>query len=156
MNDLSRFTAFAMSVSCAVFLASAEPVAPREPAHLAFSDAPTPVAAGAAAEVTLRLEPAAGVKINRYPKIKLEIPAQSGLVQAAAAEIGNDRPPAPDAMDKNYYEKVDPVVLKLAVAPDAAAVEHQVSGKLTYFYCVTASGFCAPARVPVTIPVAVR
>ena len=39
-------------------------------------------------EVTLRLAPKSGIRINRYPKIKLTVPEASGLVGEAEAAIG--------------------------------------------------------------------
>jgi hypothetical protein len=104
----------------------------------------------------VRLQPKAGIKINRYPKIKLHVPAREGLVAEARVEVGNDRPPAPDAMEKNYFKVVDPVELRLPVDSAAPHGDHEVEAKLTYFYCVTESGFCAPKRVPIKIPLAVQ
>jgi hypothetical protein len=158
MNTLKRSWILAAALAVVVFsnlgLAGAKP--PAKPADLAFSVSPEIVAAGEEATITLRIEPISGVKINRYPKIKLQIPGQEGLVGEGYAEIGNAKPPPPDKMDTNYYKTVDPVELTLKLDGKAKSGKHKVEGKLTYFYCVTASGFCAPARVPVEIPIAVR
>ena len=32
----------------------------------------------------------------------------------------------------------------------------EIEAKLTYYYCVVESGFCAPKRVPVNIPLKIR
>ena len=132
------------------------PKPPKEPAKLQIEVAPGPLAPGDHGTVTVRLTPKDGIKINRYPKIKLELPEQTLLQAGATASIGNDSPPPPERADDNYYEVVDPVALSFEIDGDAASGEHAIEGKLTYFYCVTASGFCAPARVPLTIPVEVR
>jgi hypothetical protein len=66
------------------------------------------------------------------------------------------RPIPPDAKESNYFDTVDPVQLELQVDASAPVGQHAIAGKLTYYYCVTASGFCAPARVPVKIPVEIR
>ena len=64
--------------------AAAAPSAPAgDPASFEIAVAPVAVARGGAAKVSLRLVPAAGIKINRYPKIKLSIAEQPGLVGAA-------------------------------------------------------------------------
>jgi hypothetical protein len=79
------------------------------------------------------------------------------LVAAAEASIGNAAPPAADKLDANYFHgTVDP--LKVSFRVDAAATQgpHEVPAKLSYFYCVAASGYCAPAKVAVSIPVTVR
>ena len=46
--------------------------------------------------------------------------------------------------------------VRVAKLKEAAKGRHDVVGKLSYFYCVAASGYCAPAKVDVTIPVTVR
>lgn len=138
-------------------LASAlAPAVPKEPARVEVTISPSTVAAGEEARVVVRLTPAAGVKINRYPKIKLKVPGQAGLVEAAEVAIGNSAPPPPDQIEKNYFKTVDPVELKFRVEPGAPVGEHRIAGQLSYYYCVAASGFCAPARVPVSIPFTVR
>lgn len=131
------------------------PKPPKEPAKVAISVAPETAAPGGAVDVVLTLSPKKGIKINQYPKIKLTVPAQDGLVAAAEASVGNDAPPAADDLDSNYFKKVTPLKLTLPVDEGAAAGEHEASGKLRYFYCVTASGFCAPAKVDVKIPIRV-
>ena len=70
--------------------------------------------------------------------------------------MGNASPPPPDAKESNYFDTVDPVQLELQVDGSAPVGQHAIAGKLTYYYCVTASGFCAPARVPIAIPVEIR
>ncbi len=74
----------------------------------------------------------------------------------AEGSVGNDKAPPPGQMDANYFKTVDPVELTLSI--DAAAPDgtHDIPAKLTYFYCVTASGFCAPKTVPVDITLRVE
>ena len=148
--------AVAALVATAPFFAD-NPAKPlKNPARIEIDVSPDPVAAGGSAEVTVRIRPIDGVKVNRYPKIKLEVPAREGLVAEARTEIGNDTPPPPDKMDTNYFKSVDPLELTLAVDADAPGGRHAVEAKLTYFYCVLASGFCAPHRTSISIPVAVE
>jgi len=135
---------------------TAPPKPPKEPAKIKVSVSPEAVSRGGQAEVTVVLRPVQGVKINRYPKIKLEVPGQSGLVEEAEVSVGNASPPPPDAKESNYFDTVDPVLLELQVDGSAPVGRHAITGKLAYYYCVTASGFCAPARVPIEIPVEIR
>lgn len=136
--------------------ASAPKTPPKEPATIQIAVAPEATKPGEEAKVTVHLSPLDGIKINKYPKIKLKVPGQEGLVGAGEAAIGNSEPPPPDKMEGNYYKTVDPVELTLHVDPKAAAGRHEVTGQLSYFYCVAASGFCAPAKVSVSIPLTVR
>jgi hypothetical protein len=119
--------------------------------------APAPVAAGGDGAATVTLVPKAGIKLNKYPKIKLQIPASAGLIDAAEGSMGNAAPPSADNLDANYYHgEVEPLTIKFHVDAGAAPGRHDVSAKLSYFYCVAASGYCAPAKVAVSIPVTVR
>lgn len=157
MNSLNRtgsLLAVCAFLVCGPAMAQTEPLA--KPADIEISVSPAAVAAGGQAEVTLRIQPIEGVKINKYPKIKLEVSAQAGLVEQGHAEIGSAKPPPPDQMATNYYKTVDPLTLALKLDAAARPGSHQIDARLTYYYCVVASGFCAPARVPVKIPVAVR
>jgi hypothetical protein len=127
------------------------------PVKVAVTVSPAAVAAGSDAQATLQLTPNPGIKLNKYPKIKLQLPAEPGVAAAAEASIGNTAPPPADHLDANYYKgEVDPLVVKVHLDSGAARGTHDLRGKLSYFYCVAASGYCAPAKVDVTVPVAVR
>jgi len=147
-------------------LMSAIPAAGAAPGPSVTSDAqvkiavlvaPQPVGAGSDASVTVTLDPKPGIKMNRYPKIKLLIPAVPGLVGPAEQSLGNAAPPPADQLDANYFHgAVDPLSVTLHVDAKAAAGRHEIHAKLSYFYCVAASGYCAPAKAELTIPVTIR
>lgn len=143
----------------ASLLAAAAP-APKasagEPATFRIEVHPARVKPGEAAEVRVVLEPAAGIKINKYPRIRLKIPAAPGVVSEAEGSVGADAPPPPDQLETNYFKSIEPLRTKVTVADDAHAGVHEVPAKLSYFYCVASSGYCAPARVDVTIPIEIR
>jgi hypothetical protein len=127
------------------------------PLNVAVSVAPQTVSAGAETSVTVRLDPKPGIKLNKYPKIKLQVPAVSGLVAAAEISMGNPAPPPADQLDANYFHgTVDPLTVTLHTDAQATKGRHDVHAKLSYFYCVAASGYCAPAKADVTIPLTVR
>jgi hypothetical protein len=135
--------------------AVADPRPPAIPAEIAISTSPVTVEPGESVTVRLDLAPIKGVKINRYPKVKLRVPAEAGLVGESEAAVGNDKPPPADKMKSNYFDEFDGLELTLDVDPQARAGLHRLQGKLTYFYCVPASGFCAPHRTPVEIALTV-
>jgi hypothetical protein len=134
-----------------------DPVASDAQLKIAVAVAPDTVGAGLEALVTVKLDPKPGIKLNKYPKIKLQIPAVSGLVGASEQSLGNTAPPPADQLEANYFrEGVDPLSLTLHIDPQAAKGRHEIRGKLSYFYCVAASGYCAPAKTELTIPIIVR
>lgn len=135
---------------------AAQPKPPQNPARIEVRVSPEPTSPGDQVEVSVRLDPLDGIKINRYPKIQLSVPATEGLVAAAEVSVGNDAPPPPDRLEANYFKTVDPLILTLNVDPAARAGDHSIEGKLRYFYCVIESGFCAPARVALKIPISVE
>ncbi len=108
--------------------------------------------------MTLTLTAASGIKINRYPKIKFNVPAREGLVSGGESTLGNDSPPPIDAgTGANYFDDtVDPLRLVLDLDAQAPRGRHDLEGQVKYYYCVVKSGFCAPAKASVKIPLTVR
>ncbi|HEX6852666.1 MAG TPA: hypothetical protein VF139_14820 [Candidatus Polarisedimenticolaceae bacterium] len=142
---------------CSIVLAAGGAAIPAgENATVRILVEPTPVAAGTEAKVTAQLVPNAGIKINKYPKIKLAVAEQAGLVAPAEGTVGAASPPPPEDLESNYFKTIDPVALSLKLDAKAAKGKHEIPARLTYFYCVAASGYCAPARVNVKIPVEIR
>ena len=136
--------------------AAESPKPPAVPAHIAIEVDPVVVAPGSETIVSLQLSPVDGVKINRYPRIRLKVPQTEGLVGAVEGSVGNDKAPPPGQMETNYFKKVDTVQVTLAIDDHAPLGMHEIPAKLTYFYCVTASGFCAPKTVPIEISLRVE
>ena len=128
----------------------------KETARIDVQIAGQPIAPGQTARVTVTVVPASGVKINRYPKIKVTVDEVEGLVAAAEASMGNPKPPPVDDPESNYFKKPEPLELDLTLSADAPSGRQEIEGKIKYFYCVTSSGYCAPARAAVTIPINVR
>lgn len=133
------------------------PAPPESPVKVTLAVSPEPVGAGSKTSVTVKLDPKPGIKMNKYPKIKLQIPAVPGLVDAAEQSLGNPGPPPADQLESNYFHgKVDPLTLTLHLDGNAAKGPHEIRAKLSYFYCVAASGYCAPAKAELMIPVTIR
>jgi len=129
---------------------------PEKPADVLVTVTPERSNPGGEVRVRVRLEPIRGVKINRYPKIKLTVPEQAGLVAAGEAEVGNAAPPPPGGdPEANYYDRVDPLDLSLTLDPAIAPGHHEIEGRLVYAYCVSASGFCTRTKVPLRIPLTI-
>lgn len=155
-----KFFALALAVGLAAAVpaaASASKDSGEPPVDVSIAVSPEPVAPGGEAAVTVTLRPKAGIKLNKYPKIKLVVPVAPGIVDAAEGSIGNAAPPPANDLEANYYKgHVDPLTVKVHVAKGATPGQHPIPAKLSYFYCVAASGYCAPAKVDVKLPVTVR
>jgi len=160
MQKTRHLAALALVPSVFVFgafrNAHGAPAPVKEPAKLTITTAPEPAAAGSESVVTLELTPVEGIKINKYPKVQFKVSELPGVVGAASASVGSAEPPPPDKIEGNYFKTVDPVELKVPISAKATSGKHEVPAQVIYYYCVAASGFCAPAKIPVTIPIVVR
>ena len=155
MKSKMTETLVLLLASASVALA-ATPEIPKDPATIDVRVSPQATAPGGAVDVTVQLAPKSGIKINRYPKIRLEVAAVEGVTEGAEAAIGNERPPAFDRLEDNYFKTaVDPLRFQLKLDPSVAPGLHEIAAKLIYAYCVKASGFCTRTTVPLTIPVRV-
>jgi len=153
-RNARKSLSFMVMLGLGTALAADGPLA--EPAKIEVEVAPKAVEPGGEALVTLRVVPKDGVKINRYPKIKLTVPEVEGVILSAEGTLGNPKPPPVDNPESNYFNSPEPLELELQIDPNAPSGRRKIEGQVKYFYCVAASGFCAPAKADVKIPVTVR
>jgi len=114
-----------------------------------FSSPPS-IKAGRKADVTVSFNVVNGYKINRDPKVSLAVTPVAGVtVEKKAIEASSLDPKAKD----EYF--VDLPILKVGVTA-AKAGKYQLPGKLTYFFCSKADGFCSKQTVDVKIPLLVE
>lgn len=158
MSKLLGFPSFlGIALCCALPAWAAGPSGNEPPVNVEVAVSPEAVGAGAEASVVVKIETKPGIKMNKYPKIKLQIPAVPGLTEGAEQSLGNPGPPPADKMETNYFKGgIDPIKVTLRLDPQAGKGRHDIHGQLSYFYCVAASGYCAPAKAELTIPVTVR
>jgi hypothetical protein len=129
---------------------------PENPAKLSVVVRPADVDPGQATQITLKVIPKDGIKINRYPKIKLTVPEVDGLVLASEGTLGNPKPPPVDNPESNYFDEPEPLVMEMQFSPEAPSGKKKIEAQVKYFYCVAKSGFCAPFKTEIKIPVTVR
>jgi hypothetical protein len=109
-----------------------------------------PVKAGRKANLNVSFVLMDGYKINREPRITLNVSPVTGVkLDAAAIEAS----PVDKKATDEYY--VDLPTLKLGVTA-AKAGKYEIPGKLTYFFCSKSDGFCAKQVVDVKIPLQVE
>jgi len=154
IHTLAAFVVISLTLP-GVF-AGSDPKIPKEPARLDLRVAPSTVSPGSEVTVTLRIKAKSGININQYPKISLKVAEVAGVTAAGLVTRGNDAPPPPERLKENYFKTIDPLVLKLTLDPKVKPGKHEIQAKLKYFYCVAASGFCAPFKTDLTISVTVK
>ena len=108
------------------------------------------VKAGQKADIVVSFNVIKGFVINREPQITLKLTEVPG-VKLAKAEISAS-PNDPKSKDEYF---VDLPTIRVS-ATIAKAGKYEVPGKLTYFFCNKADGFCSKQTVDVKIPLTVQ
>jgi hypothetical protein len=112
--------------------------------------APPAVKAGKPAEVTVSFNLLNGFAINRTPPISLKLTATPGLT----LQKTDFTTPETDPKSKDEYY-VDLPTLKVPVSAVKPG-KYEIPGKLVYFFCSKADGFCSRQVLDVKIPVTVQ
>jgi hypothetical protein len=114
-----------------------------------FSTA-NPIKAGRKANVTVTLNVMNGYKINREPVVSLAVTPVAGI---NLAEKSVDASPVDKKSNDEYYVDLPTMTIGLTAAK---AGKYELPGKLTYFFCSKADGFCAKQVLDVKIPLQVE
>jgi hypothetical protein len=106
-----------------------------------------PIKAGKRGEVAVSFTSLKGYSIDRTLPMTLKLTTVSGvtLVKADLTAPSND----PKAKDQYY---VDLPVIKVPLTA-AKPGKYEIPGKLTYFFCSKADGFCSRQIIDVKMPV---
>ena len=106
-----------------------------------------PVKVGRMTSLTVSFDLLKGYKINRDPKITLAVTPVAGVtLDSTKVEASSE-----DKKSKDEYY-VDLPTLKLGIIA-AKAGKYELPGKLTYFFCSKADGFCSKQVIDVKIPI---
>jgi hypothetical protein len=108
-----------------------------------------PVKAGARTDINVTFNVIKGYVINRDPEITLTLTAVPG-VKLEKTEFKSD-PNDPRSKDEYY---VNLPTLKVPVSA-ARSGKYEIPGKLLYYFCSKADGFCSRQTVDVKIPLQV-
>ncbi len=115
---------------------------------------PPKATVGEAFELRVRVVPPAGIKLNRYPGITLEVAKAPGIaLESKTAFVGSKKPITDPA--KFGFHEIPPLVLRGRVERGRAGTR-VLQGTLKFFYCVKKSGYCAPGEQKVRLPLYVR
>ncbi len=109
-----------------------------------------PIKAGQPGEVTVAFNLLKGYAINHTPPISLKLTAVSGI-NLTKTEFTTS---SIDSKSKDEYY-VDLPSIKVPVTA-AKTGKYDVPGKLTYFFCSKADGFCSRQVLDLKIPVVVQ
>jgi hypothetical protein len=108
------------------------------------------VKAGVKTDVPVGFAVRDGFVINRTPPITLRLTETPGVTLGATSFTSS--PDDPKSKDEYY---VDLPTLKVPVVA-AKAGKYEIPGRLTYFFCSKADGFCSRQVFEVKIPLTVQ
>ena len=109
-----------------------------------------PIAAGKVGEVGVSFKVIDGFAINRIPPIQLKLTPVAGVTLRQTDFVST----SDDPKSKDEYF-VDLPTLKVPIRA-AKAGKYQITGKLVYFFCSKADGFCSRQVIDVKIPMTVQ
>ena len=106
-----------------------------------------PLKAGKKGEVTVSFSALKGYAIDRTLPLTLKLAAVAGVTLAKADLAA----PSADPKSKDqYYVDLPKIKVPVTVAKPG---KYEVPGKLTYFFCSKADGFCSRQVLDVKMPV---
>lgn len=109
---------------------------------------------GQSAKVRVTVAPPEGIKLNQYPGITLKVAPAAGLSVARPEAFVGLTEPLDDPEKFGFPGPIDPLVLDVKVDGGAAGTR-TLDGTIKFFFCVKASGYCAPGEMKVKLPVKV-
>jgi hypothetical protein len=109
--------------------------------------ASAPIKPGKKGELTVSFGLLKGYAINHTPPMNLKLTSVSGITLAKA----DFTTPSKDPKSKDEYY-VELPTIKIPVTA-AKAGKYEIPGKLTYFFCSKADGFCSRQVLDVKIPI---
>lgn len=118
---------------------------------LTVTQSPDPAQAGREFELSIAIVPPTGITLNQYPGITLKIEKAPGLRLRDAEVFVGVRKPIEDPAEFPF-KTIEPLKLYATPAPGVGSPT-TLEGTLKFFYCVKASGYCAPGEMKVKIPV---
>lgn len=109
-----------------------------------------PVKAGKKSGVTVSFNLEKGFVINRNPPISLKLTAISGMtLEKTDFTTSSEDPKSKD----EYYADLPTINVPVTARK---AGKYEIPGKLVYFFCSKAGGFCSRQTLDVKIPVTVQ
>lgn len=107
----------------------------------------TPMTAGKKNEITVSFTLTKGFAINKTPPISLKLTAVQGVKMDKMDFTSS--PDDPKSTDE-YYVDLPSLKVPLTVAKPG---KYEIPGKLVYFFCSKADGFCSRQVIDVKVPV---
>ena len=113
------------------------------------------VATGAEAEAVVSITPPAGVKLNKYPPIRVTVEGNPPIeFEQTTVKVGLDE--MPENAELNHFDTIEPIHLKFKVGKHNGDGKIPIRGKVKLTYCVAKSGYCAPVTKDLSFAVPIQ
>jgi hypothetical protein len=119
---------------------------------ITVSQSPDPGSGGMDVEVRVAVAAPDGIALNQYPGITLTVTPAAGLSLAQTEAFVGTKKPIEDPAQFGFKGPIDPLKLAMKVKPGEKGTR-TLDGSLKFFFCVKASGYCAPGEMKLKIPV---
>lgn len=110
---------------------------------------------GESGVITVKIETAKGIKLTKYPQTSVTLSGDEGLTfEKNVMKLGQDK--MPEDIKKNLLNKIQPMEFKFKVDKNVDKKMLKVTANISYFYCVSKSGFCAPGTKNIDFQIPVK
>ncbi len=116
---------------------------------------PQKVKPGDSGIIKVEIKPAKGIKLTKYPQTSItlsgdeELLFEKNVIKLGQAEM-------PKNIKRNFLDKIQPLEFKFKVDKDVEKSVLNIKANISYFYCVSRSGFCAPGTKTIELQIPVK
>lgn len=107
---------------------------------------PNEVKSGGKAQLLVTFKPQKGIHINLDPPIEFEF--EKELVINGKVKISKMK-------KDNYLDTEKPLIQNLSIKKNLSPGTHTIKGKLIYFYCSDAEGWCSRFSQPINLNITI-
>jgi hypothetical protein len=123
--------------------------------HVKLHFQPREVRPGDSGFIKVEIEPAKGIKLTKYPQTSVTLSGDEEIIfEKNVLKLGQEK--LPKDIKKNFLEKIDLLEFKFKVEETVEKSMLNVKANISYFYCVSRSGFCAPGTKNIEFQIPVK
>ncbi len=116
---------------------------------------PREVKPGDSGFIKVEIKPAKGIKLTKYPQTSVTLSGDEEIIfEKNVLKLGQNK--LPEDIKRNFLEEIDLLEFKFKVDENVEKSMLNVKANISYFYCVSRSGFCAPGTKNIELQIPVK
>lgn len=116
---------------------------------------PREVKPGDSGFIKVEIEPAKGIKLTKYPQTSVTLSGDEEIIfEKNVLKLGQNT--LPEDIKRNFLEEIDLLEFRFKVDENVEKSTLNVKANISYFYCVSRSGFCAPGTKNIELQIPVK